>query len=182
MPAGDTRNLRFVCLTGFMGTGKTTVARLLARQVCWHFRDLDCQITERAGLSIPEIFRRFGEPAFRDIEREELKRILSAGVELGRRCVIALGGGTTAQPQNLALLREYGCVLVWLHCPVKELLRRCSHITNRPLFSDEASFRKLYEERRPFYELSDYRVESEVEPLRVVEQILALGILERVPA
>ncbi len=182
MPAGDTRNLRFLCLIGFMGTGKSTVARLLARQVCWHFRDLDRQITDRAGLNVTEIFRRFGEPTFRDMEHQELKHILSAGVELGRRCVIALGGGTTAQPRNLALLREYGCVLVWLHCPVEELLRRCSRITNRPLFSDEAGFRKLYEERLPSYELADYRVESDVEPLRVVQQILGLGILERVPA
>jgi shikimate kinase len=181
-PAGDNHPLRFLCLTGFMGCGKSTVARLLARQAGWHYVDLDKRIIERAGLSIPEIFRQHGEPAFRDLEYEELGRILGEGVEQNKRCVVALGGGTIAQPRNLARLREAGCVIVWLHCPIEELFRRCARITNRPLFRDEDSFRQLYEERRPFYEQADHRVESAVEPLRVVEQILKLGILERVPA
>ncbi|MGH9758513.1 MAG: shikimate kinase, partial [Candidatus Acidiferrales bacterium] len=91
-------------------------------------------------------------------------------------------GGTTAQPQNLALLRESGAILVWLDCPIEELIRRCAQITDRPLFRDEASFRALYQERRPSYEISDYRVESDIEPLRVVERILALGIFSKVIA
>lgn len=61
-------------------------------------------------------------------------------------------------------------------------MQRCSHITDRPLFKDEASFRRLYQERLPFYELARYRVESSAEPLRVVQSIIALGILEGVPA
>ena len=181
-PAGDNRGLRFLCLTGFMGCGKSTVARLLARQIGWHYVDLDRRITEGAAMGIPEIFKQHGEPAFRDMEFEELGRILGEGAAQNKRCVIALGGGTIAQPRNLVLLREAACPIVWLNCPVEELLRRCARITNRPLFRDEASFRNLYEERRPFYEQADYRVESAVEPLRVVEQILNLGILERVPA
>lgn len=183
MPAaGDKRSLRFLCLTGFMGTGKSTVARLLARQISWHYVDLDKRIVERARMGIPEIFRRHGEPAFREMEYEELGRIFGEGIEQGKRRVVALGGGTVAQPRSLACLRENGAALIWLHCPVEELLQRCSRITNRPLLRDEASFRKLYAERLPFYEQADYRVESNIEPLRVVEQILALGILERVPA
>ena len=75
--------------------------------------------------------------------------------------IVSLGGGTIMQPQNLALLREAGAVLIWLHCPIEELLHRCAHITDRPLFRDEASFRRLYEERLPTYELADYRVESQ---------------------
>jgi shikimate kinase len=86
------------------------------------------------------------------------------------------------QPQNVALLREKGAVVIWLRCPIEELLQRCAHITNRPLFRDEASFRKLYEERLPFYELADYSVDSNIEPLRVVESILALGIFPKVTA
>ena len=61
-------------------------------------------------------------------------------------------------------------------------MHRCAHITDRPLFRDEASFRRLYEERLPTYELADYRVESHSEPSKVVEQILALGIFPRVTA
>jgi shikimate kinase len=165
-----------------MGTGKSTVARLLARQIGWHYVDLDKLITESSGLTIPEIFERLGEPGFRKMEREHLARIVAESVELNKPRILSLGGGTTAQPDIVTLLRERGAVLVWLHCPVEELLSRCARIKNRPLFRDEASFRRLYQERLPSYELADFRVESNVEPLRVVEQILALGIFPKVTA
>lgn len=165
-----------------MGSGKSTVARLLARQIGWVHTDLDRRITDVTGLSIPDIFSQQGEPAFRQIEHEELEKTLAEAKALNRATVISLGGGTTAQPANLALLERHGVTLIWLDCPVEELLRRCAHITNRPLFRDEASFRALYLQRLPFYELAHFRVEGGVEPLRVVEQILALGILDKVPA
>ncbi len=99
------------------------------------------------------------------------------------RLVLALGGGTFAQPRNAALIRDLaaptrgpGAVVIWLDCPAEELLQRCVLMGDRPLFRDEASFRKLYEERLPHYRQADYRVESGGEPMRVVEQILALGI------
>ena len=176
----ESRARRLVCLTGFMGSGKSTVARLMARQVGWHYVDLDKQIGEATGLSIPQIFERLGEPGFRKIEHEQLARIVAESIELNKPRIVSLGGGTTAQPDNVALLRENNAVIVWLHCPVEELLSRCARITNRPLFRDEASFRRLYEERQPSYELADYRVESNIEPLRVVEQIVALGIFPKV--
>ena len=165
-----------------MGTGKSTVARLLARQIGWLHVDLDKRITDTTGHTIPEIFEGEGEAAFRKLEYEELARTLGEAKALGRPTIVSLGGGTTAQPANLAVLERNSATLIWLHCPVEELLRRCAHITNRPLFRDEASFRELYQQRLPFYELAHYRVESAVEPLRVVEQILALGILDKVLA
>jgi shikimate kinase len=164
-----------------MGCGKSTVARLLAKQIGWLHADLDKRIVERSGMPVPEIFARHGEVAFRGMEHEELQRILGEILELSRPTIISLGGGTIVQDRNVQLLRQAGCPVVWLYCNVEELLRRCSHITNRPLFRDEASFRQLYEQRLPFYEQADYRVESSVEPLRVVQQIIALGILEGVP-
>jgi len=165
-----------------MGTGKSTVARLLARQIGWHHVDLDKRISETAGLTIPEIFSRQGELAFRELEYQELSKTLAEATALGRSVVLSLGGGTTAQLPNLAQLERHSATLVWLHCPIEELLRRCAHITNRPLFRDAESFRKLYAQRLPFYELAQYKVESAVEPLRVVEQILNLGILDKVTA
>lgn len=170
---------KIVCLVGFMGSGKSTTARLLARQVGWQHLDLDKHIIELTGLSIPAIFARAGEAGFRKLEHEGLARLVGEAVETRRSRIISLGGGTTAQPQNVALLRQHGSILIWLHCPVEELLRRCARITNRPLFKDEATFRKLYEERLPAYSLADYKVESYIEPLRVVEQILALGIFPK---
>ncbi len=190
MPSPTTAPRRkLICLTGFMGCGKTTVGGLLARQLGWRFVDLDTRITEHAGLSITEIFDRLGEPAFREIEHERLLQALGEAAEQDTSTVLALGGGTFVQPRSVELLRRFGVaegsaahgsavVVVWLDCPIEQLLARCVTIADRPLFRDEASFRKLYEQRRPFYQQADYRVESYPNTRRVLEQILALGIVE----
>jgi len=179
---GENRMRRLVCLTGFMGSGKSTTARVLAGHLGWLNIDLDRCIIEATHLSIPEIFARMGEPEFRRIEHEQLARIVAESAVTQKPRIVSLGGGTIMQPQNMALLRDAGAALIWLHCPIDELLHRCAHITDRPLFRDEASFRRLYEERLPTYQMSDYRVESHGEPARVVEQIMALGIFPEVTA
>jgi shikimate kinase len=175
-----------VCLTGFMGSGKSTVGRLLAAQLAWHFVDLDAEIERHTGLPISKIFEQKGEAVFRDIEHECLVRVLGSAAERDTRTVLALGGGTFAQPRNAAMLREFGTAsrgsavaFLWLDCPIGDLLQRCVLMGDRPLFRDEASFRKLYEERLPYYQQADFRVESGGEPMKVVEQILALGIFGR---
>ena len=175
-----------VCLTGFMGSGKSTVGRLLAAQLAWRFADLDAEIERESGISISQIFAQKGEAVFREIEHECLARVLHAASERNLQLVLALGGGTFAQPRNAELIRELnapqknaGAVVVWLDCATEDLLQRCVLMGDRPLFRDEASFRKLYEERLPYYRQADYRVESGGEPMRVVEQILALGIFKR---
>ena len=177
---------RVVCLTGFMGSGKSTVGRLLAAQLAWRFADLDAEIERESGLSISQIFAQKGEAVFREIEHECLKRVFGLASERDTRLVLALGGGTFAQPRNAALIREVGgpqrgagAVVIWLDCAMEDLLQRCVLMGDRPLFRDEQSFRKLYEERLPYYRQADYRVESGGEPMRVVEQILALGIFGR---
>ena len=157
-----------------MGCGKTTIGTLLARQLAWRFEDLDQRIEERAQLSIPAIFERLGEPAFRRMESDELAALLGRAAESREPLVLALGGGTYAQPGAVERLREAGAVVVWLDCPVERLLARCAVMTNRPLFRDEASFRDLIAARLPFYQLADHRVEADDEPARVVERILAL--------
>lgn len=178
----EIRPRRLVCLTGFMGSGKSTAAGLVARQLGWQHIDLDKRITDAAGLSIPEIFARMGEPEFRRIEHEQLRRVVGEFLESQKPRIVSLGGGTISQPQNLALLRENGGTLIWLRCSIEELLLRCATVADRPLFRDEASFRRLYQERLPAYESADYQVDSGAEPGRVVEQILALEIFPRVIA
>ena len=174
-----------VCLTGFMGSGKSTVGRLLAAQLAWHFIDLDAEIEQHTGLQISQIFEQKGELVFRDIEHKCLARVLGWASEQDARVVLALGGGTFAQLRNAALIRNFGSpqrsgvAMIWLDCPMQGLLQRCVLMGDRPLFRDEASFRKLYEERLPYYQQADYRIESSGEPIRVVEQILALGIFDR---
>jgi shikimate kinase len=171
-----------VCLTGFMGSGKSTVGRLLAAQLAWHFVDLDSEIERHTGLPISQIFEQKGEAVFRDIEHECLTRVLGWASERDARVVLALGGGTFAQPRNAALIHNVdspGVAVVWLDCAIESLLQRCVLMGDRPLFRDEASFRRLYEERLPYYRQADYRIESSGESIRVVEQILALGIFGR---
>ncbi len=163
-----------VCLAGFMGCGKTTVGNLLARQLAWRFEDLDARIEQNAGLSIPAIFETRGEAAFREIEHEELERALGRVAESKGATVMALGGGTYAQPGMVERLRDFGAIAVWLDCPLELLLARCATVSNRPLFRDEVSFRELLAARLPFYEQADYRVPGDDNPARVVAQILAL--------
>jgi shikimate kinase len=169
--------VHLLCLAGFMGSGKTTVGTLLARQLAWRFVDLDERIEESAGLAIPEIFERLGESAFRQMEADQLRAALGRASEHNEGTVLALGGGTYAQPGCPEFLRAAGTPVLWLDSPLEILLSRCMTMTGRPLFRDEASFRALYEQRLPSYQLADYRVDSSPEPAQVVSEILHRGLV-----
>ena len=163
-------------LAGFMGSGKTTIGTRLARQLGWRFVDLDDRIEEAAGISIAEFFERHGEPAFRQLEAEQLRAALGRAVEFRESTILALGGGTYAQPGAPEFLRNSGVPVIWLDTPVELLLSRCMTMTGRPLFRDEASFRALHAQRLPSYELADFRVDSSGDPIAVVAEILRRGI------
>jgi shikimate kinase len=157
-----------------MGSGKTTVGVLLARQLAWRFEDLDARIEQSVGLNISTIFERSGEAAFREIEWEQFENALGRVAESREPVVLALGGGTYAQPGIAERLRASDALVIWLDCPVNLLLARCATMNNRPLFRDEISFRALLAARLPFYEQADYRVAGDDDPAHVVERILAL--------
>jgi len=165
-----------LCLAGFMGSGKTTVGTLLARQLAWRFVDLDDRIEESAGLPIPQIFERLGEAYFRQLEADQLRAALGRASELKQGTILALGGGTYAQSGCPEFLRSAGVPVLWLDSPIEVLLSRCMTMTGRPLFRDEASFRALHAQRLPSYQLADHRVDSSGEPAEIVAQILRLGI------
>ncbi len=168
-----------VYLVGFMGCGKTTVGTKLAQRLAWKFVDLDVRIEQEEGRTIADIFARASEAAFRRKEQETLTRVLEEGAQGGGR-VVALGGGTFAQPQNFDLLQSAKAITIWLECPVEELLLRCALLTNRPLFRDEASFRQLYEQRLPFYRQASFTVGTRnSDPGEVVNQILALPVFQK---
>lgn len=145
-------------LTGFMGAGKTSVGAALARRLGCPFHDLDAVITERAGRSVAEIFQTSGEAEFRRLESEALAGLLEqAGDE---PAVIALGGGTLEDPQNLRAVRQRG-VLVALDAPVEALFARTRRTPgSRPLAGDEAGFRSLYARRKALYLAADVLVDS----------------------
>jgi shikimate kinase len=163
-------------LAGFMGAGKTTVGTRLARQLGWRFVDLDERIEAAAGIPIPEFFERHGEPAFRQFEADQLRAALGRAVEFHESTILALGGGTYAQPGAPEFLRNFAVPVIWLDTPIDTLLSRCMTMTGRPLFRDEASFRSLYTQRLPSYQLADFRVDSSGDSAAVVTEILRRGI------
>ena len=163
---------KLIYLLGFMGSGKSTVGQLLANALGWPLIDLDTVIEAGQGLTIREIFENSGEPFFRQIERAALTEACKT-----EPAVIALGGGTFAQPPNVDLVRESGGTTVWLDCPPEVLRARCAGMENRPLFRDEQSFTQLFMERLPYYRLADFRISTEGRnPQEVVEQILSLQV------
>jgi shikimate kinase len=174
---GPSARVPVLCLAGFMGSGKTTIGTLLARQLAWRFVDLDDRIEEAAGLTIPQIFERRGELAFREIEAAQLRAALGRACEQNEGTVLALGGGTYAQPGAAEYLRATGVPVIWLDSPIEVLLARCMTMAGRPLFRDEASFRALYAQRLPSYQQADYHVDASGEPAEVVARILRLGIV-----
>lgn len=174
---GPQAPIQILCLAGFMGSGKTTVGTLLARQLAWRFVDLDDRIEEAAGLTIPQIFERLGEASFRQMEADQLRAALGRASELREGTVLALGGGTYAQAGCPEFLRAAGVPVLWLDPPIEVLLARCMTMTGRPLFRDEASFRSLYAQRLASYELADHRVDSSGKPKQVVAEILRRGIV-----
>src|ERR1700722_16870699 len=123
LPMPQAGSHRAVFLVGFMGAGKSSVGRSLARRLGWSFEDLDDRIEAHARRSVPEIFRDLGETEFRRLETTSLRELLS---ELGAGPrVVALGGGAFAQPENAALLEHAGVPVIFLDGSAEELFRRC---------------------------------------------------------
>lgn len=162
-----------VYLTGFMGSGKTTVARALAERLGWEFIDLDAEIEAAEATTIAQLFEARGEEEFRRIETEMLKTIMRR-IERIVPAVIALGGGTFAQNVNAAMLAGHG-VSIWLDCTFETVQQRITEAETRPLARDAAQFRWLYEERRAAYARADFRVDADCDPEAAVEAILNLA-------
>ena len=143
-----------IFLVGFMGAGKTTVGRALARQLGWDFFDLDVLIETQAGRSVSAIFADSGEPEFRRLEREALQ---SCGELV--RTVIALGGGAYVPEENRTFLRLIGKT-VWLDCPLEVCLRRIGGDRSRPLLGGDDEMRALFEHRSSAYAQADFAVQA----------------------
>lgn len=147
---GDTMRLY---LTGFMGSGKSTVGKRLAELLEWQFLDLDAAVVDLAGLTVPEIFSQQGEAAFRRLEREALEETL-----LRDGLVVATGGGTLTVKANRELLVGRG-VTVWLNPPFSTIMRRIGRGADRPLFRDGAQASELFRSRLEAYGSSSYRID-----------------------
>jgi len=135
-----------VYLVGFMGAGKSVVGERLAEMLRRPFFDLDREIEKRAAMTIPEIFRYYGEARFRALETEELAHASDL-----TDAVVALGGGTFCSVENREIVARTG-VSVWLDAPLELLFERCCvEAAVRPLFTTREEMAGLLERRRPFY-------------------------------
>jgi shikimate kinase len=156
-----------VYLVGFMGAGKTTLARALGARLDWRAEDIDEHIEAREHRTIAEVFSREGEPYFRSIERQVLLDLLPM-----RHVVIATGGGTFADSENRALINRDG-LSIWIDVPLTSLVERVPTDGRRPLAADRARFEQLYEERRTAYRQAHYRLDAERHAVdALVEQVI----------
>lgn len=149
-----------IALTGFMGTGKSTVGRRLARELGLRFFDLDDLIEKEAGLPVKEIFNTHGEGRFRQMESTVIEK-LSSGL-FGRGIVISTGGGAVVNPVNRKMLKSWG-ILVCLRASVDEILKRVGGKDDRPLLSGhdkKTAVERLLRYREEAYRDSDFTVDT----------------------
>ncbi|MGO4721917.1 MULTISPECIES: shikimate kinase [unclassified Inquilinus] len=162
---------RTLVLVGLMGAGKTAVGKRVAARLGLGFTDADHAIEEAAGCSIPDIFERYGEPAFRDLERRVIARLMHEPVQ-----VLSTGGGAFMDAQTRATVAERGLSL-WLKAELEVLTARTAKRHNRPLLRQgdpKAVLAGLMERRHPIYALADLTVDSRDGPVEeTVERVLA---------
>ena len=156
-----------IALIGFMGTGKTSVGRLVAEQLQFDYLDTDELIQSRTGRSIVEIFSTDGETAFRKMESELVGELAAR-----TKTVIATGGGLPMNPQNLVSLKTHALVVCLWASPEK-IWERVKNQTHRPLLHDadpQKKIRELLAAREPFYRQADVLLNTELRSVREVAQ------------
>ncbi len=150
-------------LVGFMGSGKSTVGRRLAKALQWRFVDLDGVIERDAGKPIPKIFEVEGEAGFRAREQAALRKILRRTFQ-----VIACGGGIVTVPENIPLMKNGGHVFC-LRASLKTIRERVGKDPNRPL---AVHLEELYAKRLPLYAQFEHQIDTDMgDQKRVVRQI-----------
>ena len=148
---------RQVHLLGFMGAGKSTIARLLARRLVWNYLDIDALVSRHAEMSIPEIFARDGEAAFRDHEHHALRMAVQKP-----RTVVALGGGAPLRDDSWRLISE-SAFSVWLQVSFATCAARVGQTGTRPLFADVEGAERIFAERQSAYARADLAIDAEGE-------------------
>jgi shikimate kinase len=163
--------MKGVVLIGFMGTGKTAVGKRLAERLQMNFRDIDALIEEKLGSSIELIFRKYGEPYFRKIEREMVAHISSR-----QSLVVATGGGVVLNPENVVNLKKIGRI-IHLSARPDVILGRIKDEHHRPLLESqdrEGQVEVLQAKRASFYAVADLEIDtSDLSIEDVVERILS---------
>jgi shikimate kinase len=154
-----------IYLTGFMGSGKSTIGPILANTLGYRFIDLDCYIEEHTSTTISRIFAEQGEPAFRALETQLLKMLSNE-----QNMIVSLGGGTLVTAENLRLVKECG-VLIYLKTDIDQIVIRMKNKTDRPLLRGPSGeqlpehelrerIQRLIDEREKYYTTADIIVST----------------------
>ena len=160
-----------LALIGFMGTGKTSVGRLVADNLGFEFLDTDELIQAHTGRSIADIFAKDGEPAFRALEKQVIQEISTRD-----KTVIATGGGLPTNAENLAALKSIALVVCLWASPEK-IWERVRHQSHRPLLHDanpQKKIRELLAVREPFYKQADVLINTDLRSVREAAQQITL--------
>jgi shikimate kinase len=166
---------RRIVLTGFMGSGKSTVGPLLARRLGWSFVDADDAIEAEAGVTIAEIFARHGEAAFREREHQVI-----AALAAQEALVLALGGGAIEnEATRTLLLATPGTLLLHLEVELATTLARCRGTEqSRPILADQANLASRYQRRLPLYRMAHLSIPVDaLTPEQAVDAILRAASL-----
>ncbi len=167
---------RRIVLTGFMGSGKTTVGPLVAARLGWRFVDVDDVIEAEAGTTIAELFTLHGEGAFRDREHSTVARLAAEDA-----LVLALGGGAIERTETRdLLLTAPGTMLVHLDVELATTLARCRGTEHaRPVLADQANLAARYQRRQPLYRAAHVSISVDaLTPEQVADAVLrAAGLV-----
>ncbi|MCR5640771.1 MAG: shikimate kinase [Lachnospiraceae bacterium] len=148
-----------IYLVGFMGSGKSAIGRVLSRMTYRRFMDTDAMIVEREGMEIPQIFEQKGEAYFRQVETDVMKSLVQE-----KNRVVSCGGGVAMRPENVALMREGGHVVL-LQATPQTILKRVAHDENRPLLKGRKNIEgitELMNTRMPAYQkAAEYIVQTD---------------------
>jgi shikimate kinase len=164
---------RRIYIVGFMGAGKSTIGRLLAKRLGWAFLDLDREIERGEHRSISEIFTTEGEPRFRVLEQNYLRQLSTR-----HQVVIALGGGAFVDPANRELTETTG-ITIWLKVSFATVVTRVRMDGTRPKFANREQAETLYQSREPIYRLARIHAEADNRPPAEVADEL-LGAIRKI--
>ena len=162
-----------IILCGFMGCGKTTIGKCIAKLSNLKFIDMDDYIINKSGMPVTEIFDKYGENYFRDLEHNACKDIaLMKGV------IIAAGGGALTFERNIKALKKYNGKIIFIEIPLNEIAKRLKGDKSRPMLNcdnKDKAMKELYEKRYPLYKAAaDYIIDGCNKPEKIAQVILKI--------